>query len=172
MNEVMRTIFQRRSIRKYQNKAVEEEKLVLLMQAAMAAPSARNNQPWEFVVITKPEKMAEFRKGMKYGNYNAPAAIVVCSSPKVMQNSDAQKYWIQDCSAAVENILIAAVSLGLGTVWLGVYPKEETIQTVREIVSLPEEITPLAVLYVGYPDEDKEAQTRFEESRVHWQEYP
>ena len=171
MNDFIKTIFQRRSIRKYQDKAVEKEKLVLLLQAAMAAPSARNNQPWEFVVVTEPGKMTKFRENMKYGNYNAPAAIVVCGSPKVMKNDDAEKFWIQDCSAAVENILVSAVSLGLGTVWLGVYPKEETIQTVRELVSLPEEVTPLAVLYIGYPAESKEAQTRYEESRVHWQDY-
>ena len=171
MNEVVETIFKRRSIRKYLNKAVEEKKLTLLLQAAMAAPSARNNQPWEFVVVTQPEKMENFRKRMKYGNYNAPAAIVVCSNPKVMTNPGTADFWVQDCSAAIENILIAAVGLELGSVWLGVYPKEETMQTVRELVSLPEEVNPLAVLYVGYPDENKEARTQYKELRVHWQEY-
>ena len=171
MSEIVNTILQRRSIRKFLDKPVEKEKLVLLLQAAMAAPSARNNQPWEFVVVTEPESMAKFRADVKFGEYKTPAAIVVCSSQKVMLEPSAADFWVQDCSAAIENILIAAVGLGLGTVWQGAYPKERTMQTVKKLAGLPDDVIPLAVLYVGYPDEEKESRTRYEESRVHWQQY-
>lgn len=171
MADTLNTIFGRRSIRKYQDKPVEKEKLLSLLKAAMAAPSASNNQPWEFVVVDDDSVMQQYRNRMVYGPYNAPAAIVVCFNPKIGRRRGDNEFWVQDCSAAVQNILIAAVSLGLGTVWLGVYPGEEMIATVRDLASLPEGVIPLAVLYVGYPDEDKEAQTKYEESRVHWQKY-
>ena len=122
-------------------------------------------------MVNEPESLAKFRVDKKFGEYKAPAAIVVCSSEKVMLEPGAADFWVQDCSAAIENILIAAVGLGLGTVWQGAYPKERTMQVVRELAGLPEDVTPLAVLYVGYPDEEKEARTRYEESRVHWQQY-
>lgn len=171
MVDVMDIILKRRSIRKYTSQPVEREKLIKLLQAAMAAPTACNNQPWEFVVVTEKSIMDEFRKNLKYGNYNAPAAIVVCDNPEVGRSPSCEHYWVQDCSAAVENILIAAVGQGLGTVWLGVYPRQEKIAMVSKILSIPEGITPLAVIYVGYSGEDKPARTQYEESRVHWQQY-
>ncbi len=171
MNEILETIYRRRSIRKYQPKPVEPEKLVTLLKAGMAAPSARNDQPWEFVVVDREDVMAQFHTRMKFGPYNAPAAIVVCQNPRVGKSPKGNPFWVQDCSAAIENILIAAVGLGLGTVWLGVYPNEETISIVKEIVHLPEHVTPLAVLYVGYPDEQKDAHTKYDEARIHWQTY-
>ena len=171
MTEVLDTIFKRRSIRKYQEKPVEKEKLVLLLKAAMAAPTASNNQPWEFVVVDEEEIMQQFRSRMKYGPYNAPAAIVVCHNPQIGRSPRSNRFYQQDCSAAIQNMLVAAVDLGLGTVWLGVYPGEETEQTVKEIAGLPEDIIPVAVIYVGYPAEEKEARTQYEESRLHWQHY-
>lgn len=171
MKEILDTIYRRRSIRKYQEKPVEREKLVDLLKAGMAAPSACNHQPWEFVAVDDPQVMALFHTRMKYGQYNAPAAIVVCHNPELGKQPRCDRFWVQDCSAAIENMLIAAVGLGLGTVWLGVYPNEETIPIVREIAQLPEGVTPLAVIYVGYPGEEKEAHTKYEERRVHWQVY-
>ncbi len=118
----LETIFARRSIRKYQDKPVEQEKLELLLQAAMAAPSADNTKPWEFIVVTDPEAMDKIRSVMLFGKYNAPAAIIVCGNTSVFKNPIGIRFWVQDCSAATENILLAAVELGLGTVWLGVHP--------------------------------------------------
>ncbi len=171
MSDILEIIFKRRSIRKYEERPVEREKLVSLLQVGMAAPTASNNQPWEFVVVDDAAVMEQFRTRMRYGSYNAPAAIVVCHNPDIGKAQRSNRFWQQDCSAAVENILIAALGLDLGTVWLGVYPNEETVSIVREIVKLPEQIIPMAVLYIGYPAEVKDARTQYEERRVHWQQY-
>ncbi len=150
---------------------MEPEKLDLLLKAGMAAPSAMNCKPWEFVVITDSEKLSQFRSRLIFGNRNAPAAIVVCGNPSLSLNPAARLFWVQDCSLAGENILIAAESLGLGTVWVGVHPVGEFVRVVREIAGLPKRVTPLGLIYVGYPMEDKPARTQYDERRVHWQKY-
>lgn len=170
-NPALETIFQRRSIRKFTNQPVEPEELDLLLKAAMAAPSAMNCKPWEFVVVTDPKKLAQFRKRLIFGNRNAPAAIIVCGNPSFSTNPAARLFWVQDCSAASENILIAAVSLGLGTVWVGIHPVAEFIRVVCEIAEIPKNVTPLGLLYIGHPAEEKNARTQFDEKRVHWQIY-
>jgi nitroreductase len=171
MNPTLETIFRRRSIRKYTGQPVEPEKLDLLLKAAMAAPSAMNCKPWEFIVVTDPEKLAQFRKRLIFGDRNAPAAIVICGNPGLSINPAARLFWVQDCSAATQNILIAAVGLGLGTVWIGIHPVGIFVKTVREIVSIPRKVTPLCVIYVGYPESEKPARTQYDEQRVHWQKY-
>ena len=169
--EILDIIFKRRSIRKYTEQKVARETLIDLLKAGMAAPTACNNQPWEFVVVDEVSVLDQLRAGLHHGKYNTPAAIIVCHNPKIGKNPDCDQFWVQDCSAAVENIFIAAAGMGLGTVWLGVYPKPDTIEMVRGIAGLPEHVTPLAVLYVGYPAEIKEPRTQYEEARVHWQRY-
>jgi len=171
MNPILEIIFNRRSIRKYTDQPVEPEKLDLLVQAAMAAPSAMNCKPWEFVIVTDPQKLTQFRKRLIFGNRNAPAAIVVCGNPSLSTNPAARLFWVQDCSLAGENILIAATGLGLGTVWIGVHPVAEFVRVVRQIIGLPKHITPLGLIYVGYPAEEKPARTQYQASRVHWQKY-
>jgi nitroreductase len=171
MNSTLAPIFHRRSIRVYTEKPVEPEKLDLLLKAAMAAPSAMNCKPWEFVVITDPEKLEQFRRRLIFGNRNAPAAILVCGNPSLSVNPAARLFWVQDCSLAGENILIAAAGLGLGTVWVGVHPVAEFIRIVREITGLPKHVKPLGLIYVGYPAEEKPARTQYDEKRVHWQKY-
>lgn len=171
MNEAVDLIFRRRSIRKYTAQPVEPEKLDLLLQAAMAAPSAMNCKPWEFVVVTDPDKLAQFRKRLPFGDRNAPAAIVVCGNPGLSTNPTARLFWVQDCSAATENILIAAAGLGLGTVWVGVHPVGPFIRTVRQIVSLPPTVRPLCIVYVGYAESQKPPRTQYDAGRVHRQKY-
>jgi nitroreductase len=172
MNSAMDNIFNRRSIRKYRDNVVEKEKLDMLMQAGMAAPSANNNRPWEFVVVTNTEAMMQFRERMPYGKFHAPAAIVVCGNPDIGSAKPTSfDYWTQDCSAATQNILIAAAGLGLGTCWLGTYPCVDRIETVRQIAGLPEKVIPLCVIYVGYPAEEKPARTQYDAARVHWERY-
>ena len=171
MNAPIDLIFQRRSIRKYTPQLVEREKLDLLLKAAMAAPSAMNCKPWEFVVVTNPDSLAQFRKQLPFGDRNAPAAIVVCGNPGLSTNPAARLFWVEDCSAAAENILIAAVGLGLGTVWVGVHPVAEFVRIVREIAGLPKYVTPLGLIYVGYPAEEKPSRTQYAAERVHWQQY-
>jgi nitroreductase len=171
MNPTLDSIFHRRSIRVYTDQPVEPEKLDLLLKAAMAAPSAMNCKPWEFVVITEPEKLAQFRKRLIFGNRNAPAAIVICGNPSLSINPAARLFWVQDCCLAGGNILIAADALGLGTVWVGVHPVTETVRIVREIAGIPKHVIPLGLIYVGYPAEEKPARTQYDENRVHWQKY-
>jgi nitroreductase len=171
MTTILDSILKRRSIRTYTDQPVDREVLVDLLKAGMAAPSACNSRPWEFVVVTDIDIMDQVRKGMRFGPYNAPAAICVCANLKIANNSAAKRYWIQDCSAAVENILIAAAGMGLGTVWLGVYPLEPVMRTVRTLFSIPEDVIPLCVIYVGYPAEIKEPRTQYDEHRVYWQHY-
>jgi nitroreductase len=171
MYPLLELIFQRRSIRKYTDQAVEPEKIALLLKAAMAAPTAMNCRPWEFVVVTDLEKLTRFRKQLIFGNRNAPAAIVVCGNPSLSVNPTGRLFWVQDCSLAGENIMIAAAGLGLGTVWIGVHPVAKFVSIVRKIIELPKGVTPLGLIYVGYPAEEKPARTQYDERRVHWDTY-
>ena len=171
MNPILETIFQRRSIRKYTDQPVEPEKLKLLLKAGMAAPSAMNCKPWEFVVVTDATKLAQFRRRLIFGDRNAPAAIVVCGNPHITANPAARLFWVQDCSAATENILIAAIGLGLGTVWIGVHPVPDFVRIVRQVVGLPRYVTPLCIIYVGYPAQQKPARTQYDQDKVHHETY-
>jgi nitroreductase len=165
------TIYARRSIRNYKERPVEREMLETLLKAAMAAPSAMNIKPWEFVVVTEPDRMDEIRSSLMFGKHNAPAAIVVCGNTSFFKHPIASKFWVQDCSAATENILLAAVGLGLGTVWLGVHPIHNFSKRISRILHLPDNVKPLNVIYVGYPAEEKPARTQYDPDRVHWEVY-
>jgi nitroreductase len=169
--DVIDTIYKRRSVRNYLNQSVEREMIMTLLKAATAAPTAANCQPWEFIVIDDKEKLLELKDKLVFARYNAPVAIVVCGNMKLAFKGPGKEMWVQDCSAAIENILIAATSIGLGSVWIGVYPVESNIKPVKNILNMPEHVTPLGIVYVGYPSEEKEARTRLNEKRVYWQEY-
>jgi len=171
MNEIIQTIFRRRSIRKYTDQLVEDQTLTLLLKAAMSAPTASNSQPWEFIVITESETLDRIRGKLYFARYNAPAAIIVCGNPSIANNSAGRRFWEQDCSAAIENILIAATGLGLGTVWVGIHPLPSVIKPVKELLSIPENVTPLGMVFVGYPAEEKPARTQYDAYRVYWQAY-
>ncbi len=150
---------------------MEKEVLIQLLEAAMSAPNACNSQPWEFVVITDQERLNRLREKLLFARYNGPAAIVVCGNVEIAHNSVARHYWIQDCCAAVENILIAATGMGLGTVWIGLYPLPSTMKPARQALNIPEHIMPVCLIYVGYPAEEKRARTQYDGYRVHWEEY-
>lgn len=156
-------IFARRSIRHYTSEPVSEEDIHALLQAAMAAPSARNAKPWHFVVIRDRHRLGQLAEVHPYANMLAEAAvgIAVCGEPP------ASEYWVQDTSAATENILLAATALGLGAVWIGVHPQPEREQKVREVLGLPEYITPLCLVAIGHPAEEKPPRTQYDASRVH-----
>jgi len=171
-NQVLETIFSRRSIRRYTNESVDKETLDALLQAGMSAPSAMNCKPWEFIVVTDPNLLAQFRRRLLFGDRNAPAAIVVCGNPLLSTNPAAHLFWVQDCSAAAQNILVAATGLGLGSVWVGIHPVKEFIRIVREVLQLPRHVKPLALLYIGHPAEQKPARTQYNAMRIHWQSYP
>jgi nitroreductase len=173
MNDsALSAIFARRSIRKFQDRPIEKGKVKLLLQAAMAAPTAMNNQPWEFVVVDAPRRLKLLKAGLTFAHHNAPLGVVVCGSSKVARRALlAQRFWVQDCTAALENLLIAAVGLGLGTVWCGIHPIFVYEWHVRLVLRLPKDVKPLGLVLVGYPAEKKEPGTKYEQKRVHWQKY-
>jgi nitroreductase len=129
----------------------------------MAAPSASNRQPWHFVVVTDREMLRALTRAHPFGKMlgHAGLAIAVCGDPA---KSD---WWVQDCSAATENILLAAVGLGLGAVWLGSHGRPERESAVREVMGIPERMGILSLLSIGHPAEEQEARTQYEEARVH-----
>jgi nitroreductase len=164
---VMDAIFGRRSIRSYvDGKEVEYEKIIRLLEAGMAAPSACNLQPWDFIVVTEPETVQAIKDSItRWGNYNAPLIMVVCGVPELIEwDGDVGTI---DCSAAIENMLIAAHAMGLGSVWIGGFDRD----VVRKLLDIPEKIVPIGVVFIGYPAEQKEPRTKYLEEAVHWQKY-
>ncbi len=163
----MKEIFERRSIRKYTDAPVSDADIEKLLRAAMQAPSAGNQQPWEFVVLRDKEIML---KVLEFHEYSTPlktadCAIVVCGKKAKMERM--QPYMAQDCSAATQNILLEATYLGLGTVWMGVYPEEKRVNGVRDLLQAPEDITPFCIIAVGHPDEQPGPTDRYDAARVH-----
>jgi nitroreductase len=162
----MKSILTRRSIRRFTAQPVSDEIIQELLHAAMSAPSAGNEQPWEFVVITDRKILDEIPKVHPYAQMcrEAPAAILVCGD---VTRESHQGFWVQDCSAATENILVAVNDMRLGAVWVGVYPREDRVEGLRKLVGLPAYIIPFALIPVGYPAETKLPSGRFDPSRVH-----
>lgn len=162
----MKEILERRSIRKYLKSPVSDSQIEKLLKAAMAAPSAGNQQPWEFIVVKDRTILADITKVHPYSQMlkEAALAIVVCAD---LNKEKHQGYWIQDCSAATENILIEAQYLGLGAVWLGVYPREDRVKGLKKLLNLPENIISLSIISIGHPAEKKEPSNRYDSSRIH-----
>lgn len=163
----MKAIYTRRSIRHYRPDPVSEDLVTEVIRAGMNAPSAGNEQPWQFLVIydrSKIDAITSVHPNAKM-LHEAPVAILVCADRHRFQYSE---YWIQDCAAATENMLIMAADLGLGSVWLGVYSNQPRVEGITRIFSLPENIVPFAVIPLGWPAETKEPNNRFDRSRIHY----
>ena len=150
-NPALETIFSRTSIRTYQDRTVEPQKIELLLRAAMSAPSGKDQRPWEFVVVNERPILDSLAAALPYAKMlaQAPCAVIVCGSPA------RSSYWYLDCSAAAENILLAAHSLGLGGVWTAAYPYAERMEAVRSNLALPEGILPLCVIPIRLPSENR-----------------
>jgi nitroreductase len=163
----MESILTRRSIRKYTDRPVHDELVTDLLRAAMAAPSAGNQQPWQFVVVRDSKVLEEVAAANPYGGMarDAQLAVVVCGEPGHKAHGE---FWVQDCSAATENLLIAAHAAGLGAVWCGTYPLEERMMRVRAALGLPEGVVPFAVVPIGYPAEQPASVDRYQAGRVHF----
>jgi len=167
----MKEIFERRSIRKYEDKPVTDDQVQKLLRAAMYAPSAGNEQPWHFIIIRDREvlnKIPEFHPHTLMLK-EAPLAIIVCADISNVKYDGL--FWIQDISASVQNILLQAESMGLGTCWCGVYPREELVKGVSEIINLPQHIKPVSIVAVGHPGEHREVRERFNPDRVHYEKW-
>ena len=163
----MNEIFKRVSIRKFQDREVEPEKIEQILKAAMAAPSAGNQQPWEFYVVQDREKIEALSKSHRYAGpaKNAPVVIVPCYRT---QNLLFPGYAEIDLAIATEHILLEAVSLGLGSVWLGIAPLEERMDKVAGILNLDASLKPFALVPLGYPAQEPVQQDRFEKDRIHY----
>lgn len=165
--ELKEAMYKRRSIRKFDSKEVKEEDIDVLLHYAMSGPSACNRRPWEFFVVTNKEVLEKLRQSTRYSNMNAPLAIVVCGNTKKALPLQLQDYWIQDCSAAMENILLGVVSLNLGACWVGILPQKRPVERVKMILSMESHIIPLGIAFIGYPLENPEARDQFDITKVH-----
>ncbi len=163
---VKEAMLKRRSVRKYTDEKVSEEDIRALMEAAMSGPSAVNKRPWTFYVISNEEKLEELRGAAHYSKIEAPLAIVVCGNLKRALPMKLASFWVQDCSAATENILLQAVELGLGTVWCGIHPAKMAEKRVAKILNLGDKEVPLNIIWVGHPAEEPEERTQYDEACV------
>ncbi|MFC1975795.1 nitroreductase family protein [Chloroflexota bacterium] len=168
--DAIKAIMTRRSIRHYTNQPVSQELIEKILRGAMAAPSARNEQSWQFVVIEDREILDAIPQYHHYADMltEAPVAIAICGD--VRQESH-QEYWEQNCAAATQNLLLTAHALGLGTVWLGIYPVEERVSKTKALLALPDGVIPMAIVALGYPAEEKEPSNRFNETKIHRNEW-
>lgn len=163
---VFRSIFARRSIRLFDaERAVEKTKIVKLLKAAMAAPSACNIQPWDFIVVTDRDRIAGIHEAIRqYGEYETNTVIIICgNSTHIPWGGNGEL----DCAMAMENMMIAAPALGLGTVCIGGFDRN----AIHRLFALSDSVQPVGMLYVGYPKERKKGRTRYTEDAVHWNAY-
>lgn len=169
VNDTLNTIMTRTSIRNFTSQKVEEDKVEQLLRAGMAAPTAMNCQPWEFVVINDRKLLDQLCDSLPSAKMlkEAQLAIIVCGNMQKTLEGDMQSLWVQDASAASENILLAAHALGLGAVWTGVYPSDN-VNIVRNTIKLPEHIVPLNVIPIGYPKGEHQPKDKWKHEKIHY----
>ncbi len=167
----MREIFSRRSIRKYEDRPVADDQIEQLLKAAMYAPSAGNEQAWHFVVVKERRKLDSISRFHPFAKMlkQAPLAIVPCCDTELARYKGS--FWIQGISAAIQNMLLMATHLGLGSCWCGVYPRDRLVEKVGGILSLPPGIIPAAIVVIGYPAEKVETPERFLPERIHYEQW-
>jgi nitroreductase len=168
MNPELDCLFSRRSIRAYQPKDVDEDMVRDILEAAMAAPSAVARDPWNFVVVRNHDTLTKIAEALPNGKMIAGAAVGIVVCGDLGRAHDRQmSYLLQDCCAAIENLLLAANMLGLGTCWLGVHPREERMAHVCRVLNIPDGVIPIAAIALGWPAESKEPRTRYRDDAVH-----
>lgn len=166
--EVKEALLKRRSIRKFTEEPVSKEMTDELMHAAMSGPSACNKKPWDFYVITNADVLERLKSASKFTKFSSKLAIVVCGNLSKALPLNFAEYWIQDCSAATENILLRATDLGLGAVWCGIHPQKKAEERVREYLGLNKKMIPLNIIFIGHPDQEQEARDQYDENCVHY----
>ncbi len=172
-NSTLETIYNRKSVRHFLDKPVSEQDLLELVRAGMAAPTAVNKQPWAFFIVRERQKLNKMAEQLPYAKMlkQAPAAIVVCGDTSKALDGEAQIYWLNDCSAASQNILLAAESMGLGAVWTATHPFEERMDVVKEELELPDHLIPMNVIPVGYPTGEDKAKDKWKAENVFFDSY-
>ncbi|MDE5888280.1 MAG: nitroreductase family protein [Muribaculaceae bacterium] len=169
---VINNIMTRTSVRQFTSQTIGKDTLETIVKAGMAAPTAVNAQPWAFIVVTEREMLDSIANVHPWSNLKtAAAAIVVCGDMEKKLEGMAGDYWIQDCSAASENILLAAHAYGLGAVWCGVYPNPEILPGVKRVLGIPSTITPLSVITLGHPAQSSEPKDKWKPENVHYQRW-
>jgi nitroreductase len=165
--DTIEAIHTRRSIRKYTNQPVSDDIIRELLAAAMMAPSSGNAQPWHFLVIKERKILDAIAAFHQHGKMlkHAPLAILICGDPTLEKYKDR---WMLDCSAATQNLLLAAHAIGLGAVWVGIYPEVNRIEPMQKLLTLPEHIIPFSLISIGYPAEQKPTPERFKAERIHY----
>lgn len=168
---VMKTILTRTSIRKFQQRPVEKDKVLAMLRAGMAAPTARDFRPWHFVVLSDTTDIHAYAATMKHHVEmiaQSPLIIYACGDTTRMMQGQARDFWIQDVSCASENILLAAHAMGLGAVWTSVYPEMRKVNGVSRALGLPGNLVPLNCILIGYPDENVEPKDKWDEGNITW----
>lgn len=165
--EITEALLTRRSIRKYKNRQIETDKLDIILKSAMYAPSAMNLQAWHFIVIDDSHILNETIKSIPHAELlkQTPAAILVCGDMNIEKN---ESWMIQNCSAAIENILLAAHGLGIGSCWIAIHGIAEVVENVSKQFKLPKNVVPVSLITLGYPDETVTAEERFNKEKVHY----
>jgi nitroreductase len=165
--ETIETLLTRRSIRKYKEQKIEKDKIDIILKSAMYAPSAMNFQAWHYVVIDDKNVLNETIKSIPHAELliQTPAAILVCGDAAVEKN---ESWMIQNCSAAIQNILLAAHGLGLGSCWIAIHGMDEIVKNVSAQFKLPENVIPISLITLGYPDETVSAEDRFRKEKIHY----
>ncbi|MDR3357988.1 MAG: nitroreductase family protein [Desulfovibrio sp.] len=168
--DIFEALFTRRSIRKYLPKPVSDEDITLLLKAAMLAPSANNGQPWHFVVVRDEAVRKALAERHPYAKMaaGAPVVIVVCAEPDEHKGAE---FWVQDCSAATQNLMLAARGKNLGSVWCGLYPREDREGVVREILNLPPHIRALSLVVIGHCEQPFSEANRFSAEKIHYERW-
>lgn len=167
-------ILTRTSVRQYDTtRTISPDTVETLLRAAMSAPTAVNKQPWQFVVLDNREAIDSLSEYLPYAKMleHAPLAIVTCGDLTQAIEGEGETYWIQDVSAATENLLLAAHALGLGAVWTGVYPIAERVAGVQKALAMPDSIVPLAVVPIGYPAMEQAPKDKWKPEKVHYNKY-
>lgn len=166
--ELKEALLKRRSIRKFKNDKIDDKIIEELLIAGMSGPSACNRRPWEFYVVTNEGKLSELKTASRFAKFSSPLAIVVCGNLNKALPLGFSTYWIQDCSAATENILLRATDLGLGAVWCGAHPQKSVEDKLRKILDIPSKVIPLNIIFIGYPAETHEERTQYDNKKIHY----
>ncbi len=171
--DVLTAIQQRRSVRTYTAEPVGLPELRELVRAGFAAPTAGNARPWAFVIVTERARLDALAEAMPYGKMlkKAPAAIAVCGVESAFRDGETREMWVQDCSAATENILLAAEGTGLGAVWLGVHPSKDRSASIASILKLPDGVLPFSLIAVGHPAGTEKPKNKYNPSRLFLQQW-
>ena len=166
---VLANIHARKSVRSYTSEPVTPEQVETLLRAAMAAPTAVNYQPWRFVVVTEREQLDAISEVLPYAKMmkQAPLAIIVCGET-VWMGGNENPYWSQDCSAATQNMLLAAEALGLGAVWTAVYPDPDRVAAVKAFLEIPDGVLPLCVVPMGHPAGEQKPRDKWKPENIHY----